>query len=186
MSILEICLIAVGLAMDAFGVAVYKGLVMKANEGFKKFMMPVLFGFFQFLMPVIGWLVGSQFASYIEQYDHWVIFVVLVWLGINTIRGANEEDEEEAESSTTWGEMLMLAVATSIDAMAVGIAFAFMSIDVVSASAWIGVITFFIALAGMYLGRFMGSFMEKRAEMIGGAVLILLGIKILLEGLGVL
>lgn len=183
MSLLEICLIGVGLAMDAFGVSVYKGLVMKEGEGLKKFLLPLLFGLFQFFMPILGWLIGGQFASYVEDYAPWVIFVVLVWLGVNTIRGAGKEDEEAEKQSTSWGEMLILALATSIDAMAVGLAFAFMNLDVVYAASWIGIVTFIIALVGMYLGRFMGSFVEKRAEMIGGFILIVLGSKFLITGL---
>ena len=109
--------------------------------------------------------------------------MVLVWLGINTIRGAGKEDKEAEKQSTSWGEMLILALATSIDAMALGLAFAFMNLDVVYAASWVGIVTFIIALVGMYLGRFMGSFVEKRAEMIGGFILIVLGIKFLLAGL---
>lgn len=185
MTFFEICLIAIGLAMDAFGVSVYKGLVMKTHEGVKKIILPLLFGLFQFFMPLVGWFIGARLSSYVEAYAPWIICLVLVWLGINTIRGAGDE-EEGGTSATSWWEMLVLAVATSIDAMAIGLTFAFMKVDVIYASVWIGIITFIIALIGMYLGRFMGSFIEKRAEMLGGVVLILLGVKFLLVGLGII
>lgn len=186
MSLLEICLIGAGLAMDAFGVSIYKGLVMKDHEAGKKFLLALLFGLFQFLMPILGWIIGGQFASYIDSYAPWVIFLILLYLGINTIRSAGKEEEDQEGDTTSWWEMIMLAIATSIDAMAVGLAFAFMDLDVVYASVWIGLVTFAIALMGIYLGRFMGTFVEKRAEMLGGLVLIFLGIKFLLSGLGLL
>lgn len=183
MSLVEVILIAIGLAMDAFGVSVSKGLMLTEKETHKKVILPLLFGIFQMLMPIIGWAIGVQFADTIAAYDHWIILVLLSYLGITMIRNSFD-DTEDQEITTGWGEMLMLSIATSVDAMAVGITFAFLSVNVVYASSIIGIITFFISLVGIYAGRLLGNFFKSRAEMIGGIILVLIGVKILIQHLG--
>ena len=163
MSVFEIILISIGLAMDAFGVSIGKGLSMPVGENRRKVTLAFLFGLFQFLMPIIGWLIGRQFIDVISEWDHWIIFGLLGYLGIAMIReGLSDEDDEDDDKQFlgVW-EMMMLSVATSLDAMAVGLTFAFMPINVWEASAMIGVITFGISLIGVYLGKFMGQFVGK-------------------------
>ena len=188
MSVFEIILISIGLAMDAFGVSIGKGLSMPVGENRRKVTLAFLFGLFQFLMPIIGWLIGRQFIDVISEWDHWIIFGLLGYLGIAMIReGLSDEDDEDDDKQFlgVW-EMMMLSVATSLDAMAVGLTFAFMPINVWEASAMIGVITFGISLIGVYLGKFMGQFVGKCADILGGGVLILIGTKILLQHLGII
>ena len=167
MSVFEIVLISMGLAMDAFGVSIGKGLSMPVGENGRKVTLAFLFGLFQFLMPVIGWLIGRQFIDVISEWDH-------------------EDDEDDDKQFLGAWEMMMLSVATSLDAMAVGLTFAFMPINVWEASTMIGVITFGISLIGVYLGKFMGQFVGKYADILGGGVLILIGTKILLQHLGII
>lgn len=188
MGLAGIVLLAVSLAMDAFAVAVCKGPCIGPQEQYKKFILPLLFGVFQMVMPIIGWLVGIQFASYIEAYDHWIGFILLAYLGGNMIYSALTDDGSDDDFCPfmSWKEMLMLSLATSIDALAVGITFAFLRVNVWQSSAIIGIITFIIALAGIYLGRQVGRLLKDRAEVIGGVVLILIGLKILLEGLNII
>ncbi|WP_273419540.1 manganese efflux pump MntP family protein [Veillonella caviae] len=188
MSIIEIILISIGLAMDAFGVSIGKGLTMPKGSNGKKIVLAALFGGFQFVMPLIGWAIGRQFIDIIAEFDHWIIFVLLGYLGISMIRESyNDESDEEAENNNLgFGEMMVLSVATSLDAMAVGLTFAFMDINVWFASGMIGIITFLISLIGIYMGRFMGQFVGRYAELIGGAVLILIGTKILMQHLGIM
>ncbi|WP_298707824.1 manganese efflux pump MntP family protein [uncultured Veillonella sp.] len=188
MSVFEIVLISIGLAMDAFGASIGKGLTMPVGENGRKVTLAFLFGLFQFLMPVIGWLIGRQFIDVISEWDHWIIFGLLGYLGIAMIReGLSDESDEEDDKQVlgAW-EMMMLSVATSLDAMAVGLTFAFMPINVWEASTMIGVITFGISLIGVYLGKFMGQFVGKYADVLGGGVLILIGTKILLQHLGII
>ena len=163
MSIFEIVLISIGLAMDAFGVSIGKGLTMPVGENSRKVTLAFLFGLFQFLMPLIGWLIGRQFIDVISDWDHWIIFGLLGYLGIAMIReGLRDVDEEDDDKQFlgVW-EMVMLSVATSLDAMAVGLTFAFLPINVWEASTMIGIITFGISLIGVYLGKFMGQFVGK-------------------------
>ena len=187
-SVFEIILISIGLAMDAFGVSIGKGLSMPVGENGRKVTLAFLFGLFQFLMPIIGWLIGRQFIDVISEWDHWIIFGLLGYLGIAMIReGLSDEDDEDDDKQFlgVW-EMMMLSVATSLDAMAVGLTFAFMPINVWEASTMIGIITFGISLIGIYLGKFMGQFVGKYADILGGGVLILIGTKILLQHLGII
>ena len=188
MSIFEIVLISIGLAMDAFGVSIGKGLTMPVGENGRKVTSAFLFGLFQFLMPLIGWLIGRQFIDVISDWDHWIIFGLLSYLGIAMIREGLSDDDEEDDDKQFLGvwEMVMLSVATSLDAMAVGLTFAFLPINVWEASTMIGVITFAISLVGVYLGKFMGRFVGKYADIVGGGVLILIGTKILLQHLGII
>ena len=188
MSVFEIILISVGLAMDAFGVSIGKGLSMPVGENGRKVTLAFLFGLFQLLMPVMGWLIGRQFIDVISEWDPWIIFVLLGYLGIAMIREglSDETDEDDDKQFLGAWEMMMLSVATSLDAMAVGLTFAFMPINVWEASTMIGIITFGISLVGVYLGKFMGQFVGKYADILGGGVLILIGTKILLQHLGII
>lgn len=187
MSLIEIILISAGLAMDAFGVSIGKGLTMPVGENGRKVTLAFLFGLFQFLMPLIGWLIGRQFIDVIADWDHWIIFGLLGYLGIAMIReGLSDDDEDDDKTFLGVWEMMMLSVATSLDAMAVGLTFAFLPINVWEASATIGVITFGISLVGIYLGKFMDRFVGKYADIIGGGVLILIGTKILLQHLSII
>lgn len=188
MSIFEIVLISIGLAMDAFGVSIGKGLTMPVGENGRKVTLAFLFGLFQFLMPLIGWLIGRQFIDVISDWDHWIIFGLLGYLGIAMIREGLSDDDEEDDDKQFLGvwEMVMLSVATSLDAMAVGLTFAFLPINVWEASTMIGIITFGISLIGVYLGKFMDQFVGKYADIVGGGVLILIGTKILLQHLGII
>lgn len=186
-SVFEIILISIGLAMDAFGVSIGKGLSMPVGENGRKVTLAFLFGLFQFLMPVMGWLIGRQFIDVISEWEHWIIFGLLGYLGVAMIReGLSDDDEDDDKQFLGVWEMMMLSVATSLDAMAVGLTFAFMPINVWEASTMIGVITFGISLIGVYLGKFMGQFVGKYADILGGGVLILIGTKILLQHLGII
>ena len=186
-SVFEIILISIGLAMDAFGVSIGKGLSMPVSENGRKVTLAFLFGLFQFLMPVMGWLIGRQFIDVISEWDHWIIFGLLGYLGVAMIReGLSDDDEDDDKQFLGAWKMMMLSVATSLDAMAVGLTFAFLPINVWEASTMIGVITFGISLIGVYLGKFMGQFVGKYADILGGGVLILIGTKILLQHLGII
>lgn len=186
MTLFELFLIAIGLSMDAFAVAVCKGLSMKRID--KKYMVLIgfFFGGFQALMPLLGYFLGSQFSAYIERFDHWVAFALLAAIGGNMIRESREEAEGETYRGINYKELMLLAVATSIDALAVGITFAFLQVKIIRAVALIGCTTFVLSLIGVVVGNLFGARYKSRAEFTGGAILILIGCKILLEHLGVL
>ena len=185
MDFLELLLIAVGLSMDAFAVSVCKGLSVKKLEPKHALLVGMYFGGFQALMPVLGWLLGSRFESLITRYDHWVAFVLLALIGGNMIWESFSK-EEELNDDFGVKTMLLLAVATSIDALAVGITFAFLEQPILPAAGTIGVTTFLLSAAGIYIGRAFGARWKSRAELAGGVILILIGLKILLEHLGIL
>lgn len=187
MSISELLLIAVGLSMDAFAVSICKGLATK-KVGVKHMLIVGLwFGGFQALMPLIGYFLGSTFEEYITRFDHWVAFVLLALIGGNMIREALSGEEEKANDSLGVREMLILAVATSIDALAVGVTFALLpGVNIAAAVSFIGVITFVISAAGIKVGNVFGAKCKSKAELAGGVILILIGLKILLEHLGVI
>ena len=191
MTLLEIFLIGIGLSMDAFAVAICKGLAMP-NKVDKKgaLLIALYFGVFQAVMPTLGWLLGSQFARYVTRFAPWIAFVLLAWIGGNMIRESlsKEEREEEETGSVSHKELLVLAVATSIDALAVGVTFSMLELAVSIAVAviLIGCTTFVISLAGVYVGNVFGAKYKSKAEFVGGAILILIGVKILLERFGVL
>lgn len=189
MVIIELLLIAIGLSMDAFAVSVCKGLAMKKVTVKELCIVGLWFGGFQALMPAIGDLLGSAFEKYITPIDHWVAFVLLVFIGANMIKEALSKDEEEADDSLGFRTMLIMAIATSIDALAVGITFAFL-IETISylifAISAIGVTTFLLSALGVKIGNIFGVKYKSKAELAGGVILILLGIKILLEHLGFL
>ena len=187
MSFFEIFMIGVGLSMDAFAVAICKGLNMRKLDKVQTLVIAFFFGGFQALMPFVGWLLGKQFEAYITSFDHWIAFVLLVLIGANMIREAlSKEEAEEANASLAFKTMLLMAVATSIDALAVGITFAFLSVHIVPAALTIGATTFLLSAAGVKVGSVFGLRYKKRAEIAGGVILCLLGVKILLEHLGVL
>lgn len=190
MGIVELALIAVGLSMDAFAVSVCKGLGMKRLDMGQALVIALFFGGFQALMPLAGWALGSGFQSYIEPVDHWIAFALLAFIGGKMLYDAfHEEDGDEPVAGEAAGldlkEILMLAIATSIDALAVGVSFAFLQVDIVPAISLIGVITFALSLVGVAAGHQFGARFEKPATIVGGLVLILIGLKILLEHLGV-
>ncbi len=185
MGLTDLFLIAVGLAMDAFAVSICKGLSVKKATLKHGLIVGLYFGGFQAGMPLLGYLLGSSFAKYIEAFDHWVAFVLLGIIGINMIRESREK-EETLDASFGFKAMLPMAVATSIDALAVGISFAFMRVPIGWAVLFIGVITFTLSAIGVKIGNHFGARYKSKAELFGGIVLILLGTKILLEHLGVL
>lgn len=191
MGIVELFLIAVGLSMDAFAVSVCKGLGMKRINFKVAVVLALFFGGFQALMPVIGWALGSQFLWLISPIDHWIAFILLAIIGGKMLWEAFHDDEDDSDDSSDanvidLGEYLMLAIATSIDALAMGISFAALSVNIVAAASFIGVITFVLTIAGVAVGHFFGARYEKPATIVGGVVLILIGLKVLLEHLGIL
>ncbi len=191
MTLLEIFLIGIGLSMDAFAVAICKGLAMPDKVDRKGALLIALyFGVFQAVMPALGWLLGSQFARYVTQMAPWIAFVLLAWIGGSMIRESlSKEEKEEAEmGAVSHKELLVLAVATSIDALAVGVTFSKLelAVSIGAAVALIGCTTFVISLGGVYVGNVFGARYKGKAEFVGGAILILIGVKILLEHFGVL
>ena len=185
MSILELFLIAVGLSMDAFAVSVCKGLATRQLRCRHYLIIGAWFGGFQALMPSLGYLLGSTFESYITAIDHWIAFALLAILGINMLREARSGDTEEASASLGFRVMFAMAVATSIDALAVGITFAFLEVDILPAVCCIALTTFLLSSLGVKFGSLCGTRMQSKAEALGGVILILLGLKILLEHLGI-
>ena len=190
MGIVEQLLIAVGLSMDAFAVSICRGLGMKRLNLRTAAVLALFFGGFQALMPLVGWALGSQFMWLIEPVDHWVAFVLLAFIGGKMLWEAFREEGEGCECEDTsridLREFLVLAVATSIDALAAGISFAALSVDIVTTVSLIGVITFALSFAGVAVGHFFGARYEKPASVVGGVVLIMIGLKVLLEHLGLL
>ena len=184
MDIFELFFIAVGLSMDAFAVSICKGLSTKDLKVKHYLTVGLWFGGFQALMPSIGYFLGSRFESYITSFDHWIAFILLAFIGINMIKESFEEEKQNDDFS--WKTMLMLAIATAIDALAVGVTFSFESINIFMAISIIGLTTFIIASAGVYIGHVFGSKYEQKAQITGGIILILIGIKILIEGLGII
>lgn len=185
MSILDLFILAVGLSMDAFAVSVCKGLSLGKIKPKHMCIAGAWFGGFQALMPLIGYFLGSFFAEMIEKYDHWVAFVLLAIIGGNMIKESFGKDEK-VDSSMDVKSMLLLAIATSIDALAVGVTFAFLQVQIVPAVSFIGVITFIFSAVGVKIGSLFGTKYKSKAELFGGIVLVIIGIKILLEGIGVL
>lgn len=187
---ITLLLMGIGLAMDAFAVSICKGLAMRKVNKKQCFVIALFFGGFQALMPAIGWLLGSRFEQYIVNVDHWIAFILLGWIGGKMIWDAVREKEgpdivEQMDAPLDIRELLVMAVATSIDALAVGITFAFLGTPILEASLIIGVTTFVICVIGVYVGNFFGSKYKRKASIAGGIILVLLGIKILLEHLEV-
>ncbi|MBQ1585675.1 MAG: manganese efflux pump [Ruminococcus sp.] len=183
MSYLELFVIAVGLSMDAFAVSICKGLSVRRLKPRHNLICGLYFGGFQALMPVIGWLLGRQFESLIKSIDHWIAFALLVLIGANMIREAVKNEEENLNDSFSPKTMLPLAVATSIDALAVGVTFAFLDVSIVPAVSMIGATTFILSAVGVKIGNVFGAKYKSKAELVGGIVLIAMGVKILIEHL---
>ena len=188
MRLWELFLIGVGLSMDAFAVAVCRGLTMKKINWRHALVIGLMFGGFQALMPFLGYLLGRQFEAYIVNFDHWIAFGLLAAIGAKMIHDSLRPDgeEEAACEGLRLKQLLVMAVATSIDALAVGVTFAFLNVNILTASGLIGVTTFFISVGGVAVGNYFGAKYKNKAEFAGGAILILIGLKILLEHLGVL
>ena len=185
---IELLLMGVGLAMDAFAVSVCKGLSMKKLNKKQAVVIGLYFGGFQALMPLVGWVLGSQFQQYITNIDHWIAFVLLGFIGgkmvIEAVKEWNEEDIVEVKDPPLdHKNMFMLAIATSIDALAVGITFAFLETPIIEAITIIGITTMIISIIGVVVGNFFGGKYKHKAELVGGVILILLGLKILIEHL---
>lgn len=187
MTFFELFLIGIGLSMDAFAVSVCKGLSMQRIDKKYTLCIGLFFGGFQALMPLLGYFLGSRLAGSIERFDHWIAFLLLAFIGFNMIRESREEvKEEQTFAGVNFKELIVLAIATSIDALAVGVTFAFLQVKIVPAVTIIGCTTFALSLAGVYAGNVFGARYKSRAELTGGVILILIGLKILLEHLGVL
>lgn len=186
MGIWDLLVLAVGLSMDAFAVSICKGLSIQRLKLRHAVIVGAWFGAFQALMPAIGYLLGSAFADMIVAVDHWIAFVLLAFIGGNMIREALGKDEEDCDPSLAPMAMLLLAVATSIDALAVGVTFAFLRVDVLPAVSLIGLCTFTISAVGVKIGNVFGARFKAKAELLGGGVLVLIGVKILLEHLEIL
>lgn len=185
MGVVEIFLIGVGLSMDAFAVSICKGLSVKNLKVKNLLICGIYFGVFQALMPLTGFLLGVQFKDSIESIDHWIAFVLLCLIGINMIKEAFG-DEESSNDDFSFKTMIPLAIATSIDALAVGVTFAFLSVNIIKAITIIGSTTFIISMIGVKIGHLFGTRYKQKAEIVGGIILIIIGIKILLEHLGIL
>ena len=186
MTILELFILAVGLSMDAFAVAVCKGLAIGKINMKHALIVGLWFGGFQALMPLVGYLVGSSFAEYIAAVDHWIAMILLALIGVNMVRESRDKDPEHADPSLGFKTMLVMAVATSIDALAVGVTFAFLEVRILPAVSFIGVVTFLLSALGVKIGSIFGTKYKSKAELTGGVILILLGLKIFLEHMGYL
>lgn len=186
MDLLSLFILAVGLSMDAFAVSICKGLAMDRVTLKKAGIVGLWFGGFQALMPAIGYLLGSQFEQFITAIDHWIAFVLLGLIGASMIKEALSKDEEHATASLDVKTMFLLAVATSIDALAVGVTFAFLQVNILAAVLFIGMTTLILSMIGVKVGNVFGLRYKAKAEIAGGVILILMGIKILLEHLGIL
>ena len=183
MSPFELLFLAIGLSMDAFAVAICKGLSSKHFNQKHAVIIALYFGTFQALMPAIGYLLGSRFQQSITAYDHWIAFILLVLIGGNMIKESFDHETETSSPSIHFKEMLILAIATSIDALAVGVTFAFLQVSLIPAVSTIGIITFMISVLGVKIGNVFGMKYKSKAEFAGGVILILIGGKILMEHL---
>lgn len=190
MSFFEVLMIGVGLSMDAFAASVCKGLSMRRASAENILLIGVFFGGFQALMPLIGYFLGKQFEDYIVSVDHWIAFALLAFIGgkmiADVVRDGGEEESVVKEDRFRLREILMLALATSIDALAVGISFAFLKVEIISAVATIGVTTLLLSALGVVIGHRFGARYKNKATLAGGVILILIGAKILLEHLGII
>ena len=185
MGIFELFVLAVGLSMDAFAVSVCKGLSLGKINIKHMSIAGAWFGGFQALMPLVGYSLGTSFAHLVDMYDHWIAFALLLVIGVNMIREAITGSEESVDASMGVKTMFLMAVATSIDALAVGVTFAFLDVQIVPAIIFIGCTTFVLSAVGVKAGSMFGYKYKSKAEICGGVILVILGIKILLEGLGV-
>ena len=186
MSLLTLFVTAVGLSMDAFAVSICKGLAMKKLSWKNALIIGLWFGGFQALMPTVGYLLGTRFEHYVTFIDHWIAFVLLALIGANMIREALSKEEENASAAVDVKTMFLLAIATSIDALAVGVTYAFLQVRIVPAVSFIGLTTFVLSIVGVKIGNVFGLRYKAKAEIAGGVILLLIGTKILLEHLGIL
>ncbi len=186
MDIISVLLIGIGLAMDAFAVSLCKGLAIRNPTARNIIVIGLWFGSFQMLMPIIGYFLGSSFYSLIEDYDHWIAFTLLAVIGLNMIRESLSDEDEGIDGSTGMWTMLILAIATSIDALAVGISLAMTGDDILVSASVIGIVTFVLSAAAVKLGSRFGSRYGSKAECLGGIVLILIGLRILLDHCGLI
>ena len=182
---IEILLISIGLAMDAFAVSICKGICMKKIDIRKCLIIGLYFGLFQALMPTIGYFLGTSFRSIVIEIDHYLAFILLSIIGINMIKDVFLNKESKSNDSIDFKTMIILAIATSIDALAIGITFSFFEVNLLLAVSSIGIITFILSFIGVFLGYKCGSKYEKSSKILGGSILIILGIKILIEHLNV-
>lgn len=181
MSMLELFIIAVGLSMDAFAVAVCKGLSMQKMSWKKALIVGLYFGGFQAGMPLLGYFLGAQFQDKITAFDHWIAFILLGLIGFNMIKESRSCEEEKTDDSVSVRSMVPMAIATSIDALAVGVTFAFLQVQIVPAVSFIGTTTLVLSVVGVKIGNVFGCKYKSKAELAGGAILILMGVKILIE-----
>lgn len=186
MEIYEILLIGIGLAMDAFAVSICKGLSMKKMNWKNAVIIALYFGVFQALMPLIGYFLGMTFESIVTTFDHWVAFALLTLIGGGMIKESFDDEDDKKNDRVDFKTMVVLAIATSIDALAVGITFAFFDVNIVLAVSIIGIITFIISVLGVKIGNRFGDKYQNKAQLMGGIILVLLGFKILLEHLGII
>lgn len=186
MTLFELFILAVGLSMDAMAVSICKGLSVPKAEKKHMILVGLYFGGFQALMPLLGYWLGVNFQTLVESVDHWIAFVLLGIIGLNMIKESRETDIEELDDGFSVKDMLPLAIATSIDALAVGITFAFLRVQIVPAVSFIGITTFCLSAVGLVIGNTLGAHSKSKAELAGGIVLIAMGAKILLEHLGFL
>lgn len=185
MGILEIVLIGISLAMDAFAVAVCKGLAMTKVDWKKAFIIALYFGVFQALMPIIGYFLGVSFSDLVASIDHWIAFSLLSVIGGNMIKESYDDEIEKRNDKVDFKTMIVLAIATSIDALAVGVTFSFLKANIFMSASFIGIITFLMSLLGVKIGNVFGDKFQNKAEFAGGTILILIGLKILTEHLGI-
>ena len=186
MKLIEIMVVSFGLAMDAFAVSVCKGLSMKKINLKKNLIIALYFGIFQTLMPIIGYFLGITFSNIVKSIDHWIAFILLGIIGFNMIRESFDDEVEKKNDNIDIKTMLLLAVATSIDALAVGVTFAFFKVNIILAILIIGIITFILSLIGVKIGNKFGDRFQNKAELLGGIILIIMGLKILLEHLNII
>ena len=186
MEIYEILLIGIGLAMDAFAVSICKGLSMKKMNWKNVVIIALYFGVFQALMPLIGYFLGMTFESIVTTFDHWVAFSLLTLIGGGMIKESFDDEDDKKNDKVDFKTMVVLAIATSIDALAIGITFAFFDVNIVLAVSIIGIITFIISVLGVKIGNRFGDKYQNKAQLMGGIILVLLGFKILLEHLGII
>ena len=186
MGIIELILLSIGLGMDAFAVSVCKGISMKKMNWKKACIIGLYFGGFQAIMPVIGYFFGSSFESIITNIDHWIAFILLAIIGAKMIQEAFQKEEEEYNEDISVKTMIVLSIATSIDALAVGITFAFLKVNLLLAITLIGTITFILSVIGTKIGNRFGDKYKSKAELAGGIILIIIGLKILLEHIGII
>lgn len=186
MGLVELFILAVGLSMDAFAVSICKGLSLCRIQPKHMCVAGAWFGGFQALMPLIGYFLGSVFSEIITKYDHWVAFILLAIIGGNMIKESLEKEADSCDASMTMKSMFLLAIATSIDALAVGVTFAFLDVNIIPAVTFIGVVTFVLSAIGVKIGSIFGTKYKSKAELFGGIVLIIIGLKIFLEGFGII